>query len=123
MLAIIVCKRLMTEFQYVSKQTAPSVPYSPGNETMKSIIMCFTKDNVADQLLISAVNRAGLWGLSMKRPVSNLFLSAGRKFREATVGANITSIAISAITNKLLDDLNVRELFSSTLEDFPAYEP
>eukprot|EP00795_Rhopilema_esculentum_P016140 gene16140-7502_t len=148
LLAIIVCERLMTEFQSVSKQPAPSVPQindrdkqciqyiggyvlrklyysiktdSPQNEIMKSIIICFKDDNLVDQLLISAVNRGGLWGI--KRPVSNLFLAAERKFREATVGANITLIAISAITNKLLDDLNVRELFSSILEDCPAYEP
>ena len=51
-----------------------------------------------------------------------MFLAAERKFREATVGANVTSIPIDAITSKLLGDLHVRELFSSILEDCPAYE-
>ena len=146
LLAVIVCEKLMTEVQSVAKLHAPSVlqindrdrqciEYIGGyvlrklyysiktdssKKTMKSIIISFKEENLVEQLLISAVNRGGLWGT--KRRACNFFLATERKFREATVGANVTSIPIDAITSKLLGDLHVRELFSSILEDCPAYE-
>ena len=83
---------------------------SPQNCTMKAIIISLKEDNIVNQLLISAVNRGGLWGI--KRPACNLLLAAERKFREATVGPNVISIPSDTMAMRLLDDIHIRELYS-----------
>ena len=44
----------------------------------------------------------------IKRSTCNLLLAAERKFREATVGPNVTSIPIDTMDMKLLGDIHIR---------------
>ena len=143
LLAITVCEKLATEFQSVGKPNAQCVPKindrerqcieyvlrklyysiktdSPQNCTMKAIIISLKEDNIVNQLLISAVNRGGLWGI--KRPACNLLLAAERKFREATVGPNVISIPSDTMAMRLLDDIHIRELYSNIFEKCSVYK-
>ena len=87
---------------------------------MKAIIISLKEENIVNQLLISAVNRGGLWVI--KRPAYNLLLAAERKFREATVRPNVISIPIDTMAMKLLGDIHIRELYSNILEECPVYK-
>ena len=93
LLAITVCEKLVTEFQSDGKPNAQCVPKindrdrqcieyigcfvlrklyysiktdSPQTCTMIAIIIDLKEENILNRLLISVVNRGGLWG--MKRP-------------------------------------------------------